>query len=71
MKDVLGGTGNPNCAGSTGTSTWYCCAAAGGVAHTYENVTCESASASCGAGMITNDKSRCGAVTPPPPPPAV
>lgn len=65
MKGVMGGLVNPNCNGVTGTSTWYCCAAAGGVGATYNNVTCDSASTSCGAGMITNDSSRCGTATPP------
>ena len=61
MKNVLGGyvmpPVNPNCAGTSGTSDYYCCGAKS-TSHIGET-TCIDASARCNGSMITNDPERC------------
>ncbi len=59
MKQIKGGSGggNPNCAGDTGTSQWYCCTGPG-TATDSGNTTCEIASQNCHT-KLTNSKSLC------------
>jgi len=60
MKNIMAGTNNPACNGSSGSSDWYCCGSAGSGQGTYiGNTTCDSASSQCQGGEITNNVSRC------------
>lgn len=58
MKQIKGGSGgNPNCAGDTGYSQWYCCTGSG-TATDLGSTTCEKASENCNT-KLTNSRTLC------------
>ena len=63
MKNVTGGlVYNPKCGPTNPTADWTCCGATSSW-HIGET-DCQDASTRCGAGMVTNDPSRCSDVKP-------